>query len=421
MPAILHDTDSDEACFLARQPIVNRDQVLVAYELLFRHTSSSLSSTEFGRMATAAVISSAMEIGLSNIVGSSKAFFNVDQRSLMADFISVLPADKVVLEVLETVIVTPELLRRMSRLLNAGFSFALDDVVTLTDDVRSLLPLISIVKIDLGAVSLHELPTLVAEIKAMPGKALLAEKVETYQQFQACFDLGFQYFQGYFFARPDTLSGRRLLPQQVTIVHLLRQIIEEADDADIIRSIKADVSLSLTLLRMANTPVFGLAIRVDSLHQSLMLLGRRELQRWLQILLYARVGRVPGGASPLLALATTRGKLLELIIQKSNPQDFRAADIAFTVGIMSPLDALLGLPMSEVVERIFVGNDVASALLQREGRYGDILTLVEHYEQVDSGGASPLKLDAFGLSADEFSTIQQQAYSWSNAAMIATQ
>lgn len=421
MPAIPCEPGSEQSCFLARQPIVNRDQVLVAYELLFRNTSSSLSSTQHGRMATAAVISSAMEIGLLNIVGASKAFFNIDQRSIMSDFISVLPADKVVLEVLETVIVTPELLRRMSRLLNAGFSFALDDVVTITDDIRALLPLVSIVKVDLTVVPVHELPALIDEIKQQPGKALLAEKVETHQQFKQCLDLGFHYFQGYYFARPDTLSGKRLQPQQATIVNLLRLLIEEADDADIIRGIKADVSLSLTLLRMANTPIFGLAIRVDSLQQALMLLGRRELQRWLQILLYAGEGRISGGVSPLLALATTRGKLLELVAQKSSPYDSRAADIAFTVGIMSPLDALLGLPMGEVVQRIFVGNDVALALLQRQGWYGDMLALVEHYEHESSTSPSPVQLENFGLSAEDFSLMQKMAYAWSNKAMSATQ
>lgn len=411
-------SNHSQAFFLARQPIVNRAQSLVAYELLFRNAATDTTSSAMGRAATATVISHAIELGLSNVVGSSLAFLNVDQRTIMADFISLLPANKVVLEVMDSVRVTPELARRMSGMIEAGYTFALDDVVSLTEDQRRLLPMASIVKIDLAQIAISDLAPLVAELK-QHGKKLLAKKVETHDQFQTCFNLGFDYFQGYYFARPRLLSGTRLQPLQITIVQLLRQLIEDVEDAAIVHIIKQDVSLSLTLLRMANTPIFGLATRVDSLRQALLLLGRRELQRWLQILLYAGAGRVSGGISPLLALATTRGKLLELIAQKCWSNDIKAADIAFTVGIMSPLDALFDLPMSQVLDQIAVGDDVAEALLQHQGQYGDLLTLIERCEQDRCPEVLHI-LENLNLSFDDLRLMQQYAYQWSNEVMSVT-
>ncbi|MBP6019092.1 MAG: EAL domain-containing protein [Burkholderiaceae bacterium] len=418
MSAVLDTDDHNQTFFLARQPIVNREQALVAYELLFRRAAQDTVCHSNNREATASVIAHAIEIGLSKVVGSSQAYLNIDQRSIMADFISLLPANQVVLEILETVRITPELVQRMSHLLGAGFTFALDDVVALTPDVRRLLPMASIIKVEFANVAKGELALLVGELKQQ-GKKLVAEKVETHEQFQACYDLGFDYFQGYYFARPRLLSGTRLQPFQVTIVNLLRQLIEDADDVDIVDSIKQDVSLSLTLLRMANTPVFGLATRVDSLRQALSLLGRRELQRWLQILLYAGAGRVSSRTSPLLALATTRGRLLELMAEKLWPETTKSADIAFTVGIMSSLDALLDSPMEDILKQIVVSDEVEAALLQHQGRYGDMLTLIEHCEQDDCSKVLPI-LQELGLAVDDLRQMQQKAYEWSNAVLSMT-
>lgn len=418
MPATTGPEAHSQAFYLARQPIVDRDQGLVAYELLFRGAEVDDACESGGRAATAAVIAHTIELGISNVVGNSQAFINVDQRTVMADFISLLPAGQVVLEIVETVRVTPELVQRMSRMLGAGFTFALDDVVAVTEDVQRLLPMAGIVKIDLADVAAQDLAPLVAQL-SQPGKKLLAEKVETHEQFQTCCDLGFDYFQGYYFARPRLLSGTRLLPLQVTIVHLLRQLIEDVDDADLVERIKQDVSLSLTVLRMANTPIFGLATRVDSLRQALLLLGRRELQRWLQILLYAGAGRTSGRISPLLALATTRGKLLELIAQKRWPGQTKVADVAFTVGIMSPLDALLNLSMAEVLKQVAVSDEVVQALQGHQGMYGDMLTLVECCEQDDYSQVLSI-LESLDTSVEELRWMQQAAYQWSNAVMSAT-
>ena len=373
--------------FLARQPILNRDQSLVAYELLFRCAATDSANVTDDLAATATVIAHASELGLEYVTGDSLAFVNVDATVLMSDFVSLLPTHKVVLEILETVHVTPQLIQRVAELAEAGFSFALDDVVADSDEVQKLLPLVKIIKIDVMDMALETLMRLASRFR-QAGKILLAEKVETLEQFQDCLNLGFDYFQGYYFARPGILSGKKLSPSQLTIMQLMALIMTDADTREIELCIKQDVSLGLTLLRLVNTPAFGTSRRIDSLGQALVLLGRRQLQRWLQILLYADRGKGRGFMPPLLTLATTRGKLMELMAEKIRPGQSGVADIAFTVGIMSLMDTLFGTPMEKILQQIAVADSVSDALLQRKGLYGDMLKLAEYIERVEETGSS---------------------------------
>lgn len=401
--------------FLARQPILNREQSLVAYELLFRSAAVGSADVSDDLAATAAVIAHASELGMENVIGNALGFVNTDATVLMSDFISFLPSEKVVLEILETVKVTAQLIQRVTELADAGFAFALDDVVADSDDVQKLLPMVKIIKIDLLNMDQGTLVRLAHRFK-QAGKTLLAEKVETIEQFQQCLDLGFDYFQGYYFARPRILSGKKLSPSQLTIVRLMALIMTDADTPEIELCIKQDVSLGLTLLRLVNTPAFGLAQRINSLKQALVLLGRRQLQRWLQILLYADPGRRRGFLSPLLILATTRGKLLELIAEKIYPGRRHVADVAFTVGIMSLMDALFGAPMEKILGQISVVEAVSDALLERKGLYGDMLMLAEYLEHIEESGAllRPV-LNKLQLSIDDLYSLELAAFEWSDA------
>lgn len=401
--------------FLARQPILNRDQSLVAYELLFRSAAVGDANVTDDLAATAAVMAHASELGLENVIGSALGFVNVDATVLMSDFVNFLPLDKVVFEILETVKVTPQLIQRVSELVDAGFVFALDDVIADSDDVQKLMPLIKIIKIDVMDMPASTLLRLSTQFK-QAGKVLLAEKVETLGQFEQCLALGFDYFQGYYFARPLIMSGRKLSQSQLTIMQLMALLMTDADTREIELCLKRDVSLGLTLLRLVNTPAFGLAQRIDSLGQALILLGRRQLQRWLQILLYAEPSRVRGFMSPLLALASMRGKLLELIVEKIRPGDRHAADIAFTVGIMSLMDTLFGAPMEKILEQIAVADAVSEALLERAGLYGEILQLVEHLERIEENRSLLLPtLNQLQLSIEDLYQLELAAFEWSNA------
>ena len=400
--------------FLARQPILNRDQRLVAYELLFRSTAENQAMiTGDAVAATATVIAHASDLGMEQVVGLQLAFINVDAVALMSDFIGFLPHHRVVLEILETVRPTPALLARISELRQAGFRFALDDVVLDTPDVQQLLPLVDVIKVDIAQLTPDELPRL-AQVLAVSRKKLLAEKVETMAQFEQCLALGFDFFQGYYFARPVILSGKRMSASELAILHLLELIQGNADNREIERCIKHDAMISLNLLRLVNTPAVSGGVRVDTLGQALMLLGRRQLQRWLQILLYVKPGTSAQFTSPLLQLATTRGKLLELMTEKLRPGQHQYADIGFTVGIMSLMDTLFSMQMSEVVSSVRVNSKVSDALLFRHGELGNMLALVEQVEQADGGPATAAMLEQLQLSEHELTAIQMAAYAWVN-------
>lgn len=401
--------------FLARQPILNRDQHLVAYELLFRDADSGAANVVDHVAATATVMAHVSELGLENVVGESLGFVNIDAAVLMSDFVGFLPADKVVLEILETVKVTPAIIERIRELSLAGYKFALDDVVVQSEDVRQLLPLAHVIKVDILGVAPDALRSLVVQLR-QSGKKLLAEKVETTAEFQACLDLGFDYFQGYYFAKPLILSGKKLAPSQLAIVQLMNQIVSDEDSAVLEHTIKHDVSLSLNLLRLVNSVGIGGGRHIDSVGQALIVLGRVQLQRWLQILLYAGVGQGDGLKSPLLALATTRGKLLELMTLKRYPDQRGMSEKSFTVGIMSLMDVLFGLPMEEVLAHLTVAQEVHDALLYRRGDLGDMLKLAECMERIEQGW--PLLLPVMhklGLSPEDIAELQVHAFQWSNS------
>lgn len=400
--------------FLARQPIIARDQALFAYELLFRNAAVGTANVTDDLAATAAVIAHAAQLGMEKVIGDSVGFLNVDAAVLASEIFQFLPREKVVLEIVETTRATPEVLARVEQLAFAGFRFALDDVITDSDDVRRLLPLVEIVKFDLRDMPLSALLKLTPQFR-LAGKKLLAEKVETREQFETCLELGFDYFQGYYFAKPIILSGKKLSPSQLAIMQLMTLIGSDADNGAIEESIKRDVSLCFNLLRLVNTPAIGARHRIESIGQALVVLGRMQLQRWLQIMLYAEPCKRGRKNSPLLSLATTRGKLLELIAQQAYPENRNLADTAFTVGIMSLMDTLFSIPMTEIVEQLPVVDTVIDALLQRKGVLGDMLRLVELMERVDEAGAElDALMEKFQLSGEALYELQLSAFAWSD-------
>jgi len=400
--------------FLARQPILDRNQELVAYELLFRNARVDSARFTSDLSATASVISHVSQLGLDRVIGDSLGYLNVDAEVLMSDIFQFLPREKLILEIVETMKVTPEILVRIGELVQSGFRFALDDVTGNSEDVQKLLPLIEVIKIDLKDMPVSTLSKLIPHFKQF-NKKLLAEKVETLEQFKLCLDLGFDYFQGYYFAKPIILSGKKLSPSQMTITNLMALITSDADSAKIEQTIKQDISVGLNLLRLVNSAGIGAQRRINSLSHALIVLGRTQLQRWLQIMLYAEPSKGNYGVTPLLMLATTRGKLLELMAKKMKPDQHGMADTAFTVGIMSLMDTLFRMPMAEILEQIAVTDEVSDALLSRKGSYGHMLKLVEYLERIEDAGSLLLPtLDKLQLSTEDLYDMEVTAFGWSN-------
>ncbi|USX20037.1 EAL domain-containing protein [Oxalobacteraceae bacterium OTU3REALA1] len=400
--------------YLGRQPILDRNQNLFGYELLFRNAPVGPAHITTELSATAAVIAHASQLGMERTVGDALGFVNVDADVVMTDIFSFLPREKMVLEVCASEPATPQLLARVEELAGQGFRFALADVSGENDAVVALLPWIEYVKMDMRSTPLSTLMKLAPRFRQQK-KKLVAEKVETREEFKNALDLEFDYFQGYYFSRPVIMSGKKLSPSQLAVMELMTLVTSDADNIDIERAIKRDVSLALNLLRLVNTPAVGARQRIDSLSQAVTLLGRRQLQRWLQIMLYAEPSKRGHSMTPLLMLATTRGRLLELLAGKLRPSQRHVADIAFTVGIMSLMDTLFGMPMAEILAQIPVNDDVSQALLYRDGFYGDLLKLAECIERIEEMDEHIVPaLRNLAMSTDELVELELAAFEWSD-------
>lgn len=414
MPPELATLDADtprvsDNFFLARQPILGRDQHLVAYELLFRSADEPEASVTDQAAATAAVISHSTQLGMQQVVGGRLAFLNVDEIVLMSDFIRFLPAEKVILEILETVKATPRVIERVTELKKAGFRFALDDVVCASGDVKQLKSLVDVIKVDVKAAGPHRLPTLVEALRG-EGQKLLAEKVETIEEFELCMSLGFEYFQGYYFARPLVLTGKKIAPSELALLHLI-ELVDSNADKHAIESSAADPQIRINLERLLNAA--GKRGKIESLSQALETLGNRQLQRWLQILVYSKPGAPVDFNSPLLSTATTRGKMMELMVARRRPNDQGAADKGFTVGILSLMDAMFTMPMADVLGTMTLPEEVREALLRRRGELGAMLHIVEiiesdHYRTAELTAL----LREVGLTPSDVTEIEIEAFEW---------
>jgi EAL and modified HD-GYP domain-containing signal transduction protein len=400
--------------FIARQPIVDRKENLVAFELLFR---SAHSSTESGVLddthATAQVLVNAFgEMGIADVLGAHRGFINLNAEILHSDLIELLPKQQVMLELLETITIDAAIIARCHELKAKGFSLALDDVVELTDDIKPLLSIVEVVKLDLMLIDPARLPVLLKELKRYPVK-LLAEKVEDHEHAKRYMEMGFDLFQGYHFARPEMLTGKRSDPSKMALIRLLSMLLEEAEIDEIEEAFKEHADLTYNLMRMVNSVGTGLTTKISSLKHGLLVLGRQPLRRWVQLLLYASSkGNIT--ASPLMQLAATRGKMLELVAMRECPGDRDYADRAFMVGMLSLLDTLMGEPLQEILVRMSLQEDVEIALLKHQGSLGELLTLCEKIETGDLDAIQEMLHARPGFSVDMLNKAQLEALWWAN-------
>ncbi len=400
--------------FMARRPVVDRQHNLVAHELLFCSASDddAQAASLDERPTAASVISDVYQHGMGRIIGDHVGILYIDADALMSDIFQFLGPQEVLLEIAPISHPSPEVIARLVELNAAGFRFTLvvdDD----SEDAHQLLPLVEGVRIDITGRDADELRRLSAVFKAHQQR-LLAERVETIDQYQMCLDFGFDLFQGYYFLKPQILEGKKLSPSQMAITELMALVASDADNAVIEHSIKADISLGLNLLRLVNTPAVS-AHRIDSLRQALMALGRNQLQRWLQIMLYAEPGVHGPSMLPLMAQATMRGRLIELVAQKLRPGNRSIADTGFTVGIMSLMDTLFSMPMEDILQQIPVVEEVSDALLRRQGYFGKLLSLIEYTEWHTKTGDQLLQATReLKLSCDDLYMLQLAAFEWSD-------
>lgn len=392
--------------FVGRQPIFDTNLNVFAYELLYRSAQQAVNSAgavDGDQATTATIINTFVEIGFDKLVRDKMAAINLTEQFLLDDNKLPFSPKQVILEILEDVPVTPALIAAVQRLVDKGYIIALDDYLY-NPAHAPLLKLAKIVKIDLMALSDQELKEHVQVLKQYNVK-LVAEKIETPQEYLYCRELGFDYFQGYFLSRPQIISGEKLPANRLTVLNLLAVLHNpNADADDLAEAINTDVTTSYKLLKMINSAAFNLQREIQSIQQGVMLLGRRKLSSWASMLSMSSLSDRP---SEILRTAMIRAKMCELLAEKSKEREI---DRYFTVGLFSALDLLLQRPLPKLLEPLPLGEDVLEGLLYHRGRLGDVLSCVMAYEISDWRN---VKLS--GLSTDEILISNIEAVTWANA------
>ena len=402
-----------EEVFLGRQPILDRDHQLFAYELLFRSGLKNAAVVEDNLVASANVISHAFtDLGIEQALGPYKGFLNCDEALLLSDILEILPADKIVLEVLETVEITPIILERCRELKARGFTLALDDFINDVDKYKSLLDLVDIVKVEILPFDPEALKATTAKLKQWPLR-LLAEKVDARDQADFCHQIGYDLFQGYYFARPVIMAGRKLGHSQLALMRLMGLVLEDAETGQLEAVFKQEPGLTVNLMRLTNSVATGCRVRVTSLRHAITVLGRRQLQRWLQLLLYTNPSG-KGGSSPLMMLAASRGRLMELLAGRLDGKG-DLGDQAFMTGILSLMPALMGIPMEEILKGINLAPAMQRALETAEGTLGALLTLAQALESGDGVSCHEQLAKLPGLNPTMVNAHLTEALCWANS------
>jgi EAL and modified HD-GYP domain-containing signal transduction protein len=381
--------------FIARQPIFDAALEVVGYELLFRGANEHVAVFSDHDEATSTVVMNAFtEIGLDNVVGERLAWINVSRDFLLGSLARALPRGRVVLELLEDQEVDDGLIATLEDHRAHGYRVALDDF-SWSDERAPLLDHVDIVKVEL----LGRDPEAVADDVARLSRydcTLLAEKVETKEEYERCRDLGFDLFQGYFFCKPERMEARSVAPNRLAILQLVAALQDPGIDLHKLEVlVSRDIALSYRLLRYINSAFFGLRREIDSIGRALMLLGLDNVKRWATLSVFAGVEEKP---RELIETALVRARFCELAGEGSREQ-------LFTLGLFSVVDALMDAPMESLLASMPFPDDMRDALIARKGPKGELLEAAVSFERGE-----------FQPSLERFAAAHVEAIAWATSA-----
>jgi c-di-GMP-related signal transduction protein len=368
--------------YVARQPIFNRKKKLYGYELLFRDGLSNVFPDIDGDVATSKVLShSFLSMGMDRITGSKTAFINFTDQLLIKRIPLLFPKEKLVVEILEDVEAVEPVVEACRELRGMGYQLALDDFLY-RKDLEPLMALAGIIKIDFLLTPREELADLIG--KLIPFKLkLLAEKVETYEEFQQALDMGFEYFQGYFFSKPEILKGKGTSPAKLTLLQIMVEANrEDYSFSEIEKVIQRDVAMAYKLMRYINSAYFRRVQEISSMRQAIVLLGEREIRRFVSLMALASLA--DDKPDELIRASIIRAKLCELL-GKGNDAQVDGAEL-FTLGLFSLIDAILDERIENIMEKLPLSDDIKSAIVKGEGRLAAYLNITSSYETGDWQG-----------------------------------
>lgn len=381
--------------YLAYQPILDSSGQVFGYELLCRLSDvGGLPKDGIAHFFEPLRVTSRMirvafgEMGFLSAIGDALCFINVEEEILDEKLLVALDPSRIVLELPANVVPTDALIERCLTMKRAGFRLLLDNYRP-GESAECLLQISDFVKVNFGA----ELDALLLtkKIEKLSRRVkLIAGRLSTEDAFEEAKRLGYDYFQGAYFARPTVKRGRQFSAQRTMLLDLLRMLLAgDVDNQEIERRLKMEPALCFSLLKLVNSSAGALPCRIGTLREVLLLVGRQSLFRWILLLIYSNEEHLAEAPNPLMQAAAFRGRFLESLVALL-PGQSALRDKAFMVGLLSHLEAFLGVPLEEVLRSLHLSADVERALLTRDGLLGELLVLVTALDEQDFGRANGL-------------------------------
>jgi EAL and modified HD-GYP domain-containing signal transduction protein len=349
---------------------------VVAFELLFRSQTGEVDHSITDDAATLAVITNSYASVCSDgEIRTLPCYLKLTDKVLLNSNFPELPKESFALELLGHTEVTPELLERLKQLARTGYRLVLADYDPSDPKFEPLLPIVHVLKLDILKLGLHDLPEIIRKLKPY-NLELLADKVENKEQFRQCLEMGFSLYQGYFLSKPIPVRGKKISGNKVVLLQLLAELQNPDTTAAALEQIAVnDAALTFKILKVVNSAAFSLRREVESLSHAITLLGLDQIRRWVTLFL---AGAEPGKPDELTRNMLLRGRMCELLAElsgRSHTMNY------FIVGLLSQLDVLLDIEMSELMEQVPLQQDIKAALLTRAGMLGEVLQDVEVYER----------------------------------------
>ncbi|WP_028317066.1 EAL and HDOD domain-containing protein [Desulfobulbus elongatus] len=397
--------------YIARQPIFDRQRRLFAYEVLYRSSMDNafpehMNSDEATHTVLAHVL---FNIGLDAITGRHRALINFTENHLLQKTPIQLPRKRCIVEILESILPSPSVFAACKELKEQGYTLALDDF-DFNEQSAQLIPSVHIVKVDLQAADRERLTDNMARMRCYPGVAWLAEKIESYQEFQLALSLGFSYFQGYFLDKPEVLKNRTIDTSKIVLLNLLAEVCRpEVDLRRIERLVSPDVSLSYKLFRYINSAYYSLVRKVSSVRYALAYLGESGVRQFISLAAASEIS--VGKPSELMRLSMIRAQLCQLLAELGNkPAD---GSQLFLLGLFSLLDAMLDMPMAELTAKLPLTDGLKNALDKRTGPLAPYLQAVAAYERGEFHACADF-LRQLGIAPEAMIDAYLKALAWAD-------
>lgn len=394
--------------FVARQAVFNKHNQVVAYELLFRDSAENCFPNVEDKVATAKLIcDNQLNQGLSYITGGRKALVNFGEQSLKERLADFLPNDKVVIEILENVTPDDEHYKLVNELFHKGFRLALDDF-KYEPRWEKFLKLVRLIKFDLRHSSFEEIDQTMELLRKYPKIKYLAEKVETQAEYEQAKQRGFEFFQGYYFAKPQMVAQKDCSSRSPLVMAIYAEALKPHLNLSALADIfNQDTGLAYKLLRFINSGLFPLQERIDSIKQALVYLGEERVRRFVALIVTAHISHEK--PLELTRLSSVRARFCELIAKRYFPA---MTSSAFLVGLFSLIDAMLDRPMDKIVDSLPFPDEIAQALTGENNTLFYILELVKAYES-GSWWAMQKACQPLNISDKDLPGMHSSAITWS--------